>query len=187
MASAATFTSNADGPKWDITYDTDKYLFKTDVAVGTDLWLAFGNDCNKVDCDIAQFLTTGLGSIKDAYGKLTSPRTDFINDFKNTSVTKSEDGKTMSFSATRVLAPTDVIGKDFKLECGKENEFTWVLKPSGDTGSWTFKLNDDCTVYTPPAPEPTNDNSGDATEEPAGAKTLAATTVAAFTVMATLF
>lgn len=187
IVSATQYKSQDGGPTWEIKYDSEnkKYNFAAQVTVGTDLWLAFSSDCTKTDCDIVQFLTTGAGSIKDAYGKLTSPRTDFINDYKSPTVTKSADGKTMDFTATRAPAPTDVIGKDVAFECGKEQTFTWVIKASGDTGSWTFKLNDDCTVWEAPKEEPKDESNTE--EEKTGAMTLAATTVAAVSVMASLF
>jgi hypothetical protein len=190
--SAARFSSQDGGPTWTIDYDAAgrKYVFGAEVASGTDLWLAYSTDCTRTSCDIVEFLTSGAGSIKDAYGTLATPRTDFLNDYKNTKVTKSDGGNTYVFSAERNAAPTDTIGKDFKLEPGQEYEFTWLLKPSGDTGTWTLKLNEDGSVFEAPKPQPApgpGPGDGAGSEEPTGAIALAASSVAVAAVMSSLF
>ena len=186
VISAAKYTSNDGGPTWSINYDSGNqdYKFGADMSIGTDLWLAFSTDCETNSCDMVQFLTTGAGAIKDSYGTLTTPRADFINDYKSPSVSKSSDGNSMTFEATRGAAPSDSIGKDLAFDCGKEYEFTWVIKPSGDSGTWKMKLNDDCSVYEEASAS--NDNSSN-DNETAGATFLAATSIAVVTVMASLF
>ena len=126
-----------------------------------------------------------MGSIKDSYGQISTPRTDFINDYKSPSVTKSSDNTSMQFFAKRQAAPSDTIGIDKAFACGTFSDFTWVVKPSGETGAWTFKLNDDCSVWSEPDVQP--DNNDEAKEEETGAKALVASSVAAAALMATLF
>ena len=181
--SATKYETKVAGNTFEITYDdADKvYNFNVDVTVGNDLWLAYGDKCDTTTCDMVQFLTTGAGSIKDAYGTTASPRNDFINDYKNTKIVKSSDASSMNFQATRAPAPTDVIGKDVKFECGTEQTFTYINKPDGETDTWKFKLNDDCTVYQEPAPEPTPEPT--TPEDPAGATYIAVASAAATTAM----
>ena len=189
--SATKWTTTDGGPTFEIVYNSvdKKYDFQADVAVGTDLWLLYSTTCDMTSCDMVQFLTSGAGSIKDAYGTLANPRNDFINDYKSTKVVKSGDGKSMTFTGQRDPAPTDVIGKDTKFVCGTETEYTWVLKSAGDTGTWKFKLNDDCTVWEAPAPEPTPEPTDNTGEEKTGATYVHAfaSTVATTAMLATLF
>ena len=187
--SAATYETTPTGPKFSITYDdaAKKYMFGADVAVGNDLWLAYSTDCTRTSCDIVEFLTSGNGSVKDAYGTVATPRTDFINDYKNSQITKN--GDIMNFSTERSPAPTDTIGKDVQFNCGSENTYTWLVKPSGDTGTWNFKLNEDCSVWEAPKPAPAPAPGAEAAgEEPTGASYLAAaTTITTAAVLVSLF
>ena len=148
--------------------------------------LAFSTECETVNCDIVRFLTAGNGSIKDSNGKLGSPSTfEFPNDYKNPVITTSDDGKTMTLKASRAPSTTDTMGKDIKFTCGEEATFTWLINPSGDTGTWNFKLNEDCSVYMAPVPVVVEE----VVEEPVGASYIhaAATTIATTAMLVSLF
>ena len=89
----------------------------------------------------------------------------------------------MNFKATRTSAPSDAIGKDVKFDCGSEEEYTWVIKSSGDTGTWKFKINDDCSVYEEATPEST----GDSEETSASYIHAVSATIATTAMLASLF
>ena len=89
------------------------------------------------------FDTSRAGSIRDSWGTLSRSNNEFINAYQNPEIA-SAGGKTL-FSVSRDLAPRDTIGKDYAFKCGEENTFTWV---SGqNSGQWTMKVNDDCSIY----------------------------------------
>ena len=154
--SAAKWTADGTSNSWEITYDNElKGLkFVADVSSGQSLWLLFSQDCSSTSCDQLAFSSEGAGSIKDNYGTSSAPRPDFINAYKVPKITRNDNGSMFHFEAMREREPNDVVGKDVKFPCdGTTRTFTYLMKDGGQTGSWDFKLNEDCSVYEQPQEE----------------------------------
>ena len=80
------------------------------------------------------------------YGTLTQPRTDVVNDFEDTVITSVDGGNKILIETWRKAAPADSIGKDFAIQCGKDFNFMWMIKPSGQNQVWQFSTNSDCSM-----------------------------------------
>ena len=63
VTNAASYTTTLGGPTFSIEFDSNsaEYLFKVDSPIGQDLWLAYSTDCDKTECDIVQWSTSGVG------------------------------------------------------------------------------------------------------------------------------
>ena len=61
----------------------------------------------------------------------------------------------MTFAATRAASPDDNVGKDIPITCPSSYKFTWITKPDGNSGPWTFETNADCSVKDTATPTPT--------------------------------
>lgn len=112
---------------------------------------------------MVRFECSGAGTVHDMYGvAYASPFNDIKNDYTDTTVVKSADGKSYTFTTYRKLVTGDIAGKDFVFDAtsckNKSLKFMWAanistsfLSKHTGTGGFLFPVTSDCKTTTPAA------------------------------------
>ena len=161
---ARTFTTTANGPTFDVVYNSTMAKFKftvNNVPANGIVTLAFGNSPSTKGTDLVTFQATGSGVVTDKWGTWTSSSTTSdTNSYTNTAMTLSSNGN-YNWVTYRSANTGDSV-KDAPIICGTTNNFAWEVKPptSGTSGSWQLETNSNCSVVEPVTSVPTPPAAG---------------------------